>query len=108
MMVLERVQTTQMESDEEDEKAEEDSWKPWLVSLGIDLMARVARHMQPMSPVEKEESHRRDYLLLYYFFRGPIYTRFTKKILDTFCDTFEHRPIMSIVAGKIETAKILT
>ncbi|ORY98829.1 peroxisome membrane protein [Syncephalastrum racemosum] len=106
LLVLQRVQQSQMDSDEEDEKAEEDAWKPWLVSLGIDLMARVARYMQPMSPLEKEESRRRDFLLLYYFFRGPIYTRFTKNILDTFCDTFEHRPIVSIVAAALNDYRV--
>lgn len=60
------------------EKEEEGSWKPWIVSLSLDLMASVARHMQPMSLLEKEESRRRDYLFFYYLFRGPIYLKFTR------------------------------
>lgn len=64
--------------DESIEKDDEGSWKPWLVSLSIDIMARAARNMQPMSILEKDESKRRDYLFIYYIFRGPVYLKFTR------------------------------
>lgn len=64
--------------DESIEKDDEGSWKPWLVSLSIDIMARAARNMQPMSILEKDESKRRDYLFIYYLFRGPVYLKFTR------------------------------
>lgn len=69
------------EVDDEDESIEKDdegSWKPWLVSLSIDIIARIARNMQPMSSLEKDESKRRDFLFIYYLFRGPIYLKFTR------------------------------
>lgn len=66
------------EDDDEIEKDAEGSWKPWLISLAIDLMARTARYMQPMTGLEKDESRRRDYLLIYYLFRGPIYLKLTR------------------------------
>jgi peroxin-16 len=73
--------SSEIEDDEEDESIEKDdegSWKPWLVSLCIDIIARLARNMQPMSNLERDESKRRDYLFIYYLFRGPIYLKFTR------------------------------
>ncbi|KAI8877453.1 peroxisome membrane protein [Backusella circina FSU 941] len=87
--------------DDEIEKDAEGSWKPWLISLAIDLISRTARYMQPMTGLEKDESRRRDYLFIYYLFRGPIYLKFTRLILDKFCDATEHRPIISIITAAI-------
>ncbi|GAN03153.1 peroxisomal membrane protein PEX16 [Mucor ambiguus] len=89
------------EEDESIEKDDEGSWKPWLVSLSIDIASRIARHMQPLSPLEHEESKRRDYLFIYYLFRGPLYLKFTRLVLDAFCDATEHRPLISIVTAAI-------
>lgn len=69
---------SETDEDEEIEKDDEGSWRPWLVSLSIDLIARIARNMQPMSSLERDESKRRDYLFIYYLFRGPIYLKFTR------------------------------
>ncbi|KAI8146643.1 peroxisomal membrane protein-domain-containing protein [Fennellomyces sp. T-0311] len=82
-------------------KEGEPSWKPWLISLGIDLTIRLAREMQPMTQLEREESRRRDYLLLFYAVREPFYDLFTRPILDLFCDTTEHRPFISVVAAAL-------
>ena len=60
------------------ENEEHNSWKPWLISLGVDLVAKLARELQPMTKLEREESRRRDYLLLFYLFREPCYNFFTK------------------------------
>lgn len=68
----------QSEDEEETEKDDENDWKPWLVSLCIDLLARTARSMQPTSALEQDEYKRRDYLLLYYLLRGPVYNLFTR------------------------------
>ena len=68
----------QSEDEEETEKDDENEWKPWLVSLGIDLLARTARSMQPASSLEQDEYKRRDYLWLYYLLRGPVYNLFTR------------------------------
>jgi peroxin-16 len=117
-----RLKQDKQEDDEEDEsieKEDEGSWKPWLVSLSIDLLSRTARHMQPMSSLERDESKRRDYLFIYYLFRGPIYLKFTRQVqkdrviliplinrydnrilLDKFCNATEHRPLISVITGK--------
>ncbi|KAI8989324.1 peroxisome membrane protein [Pilobolus umbonatus] len=89
------------EEDEIIEKEEENRWKPWMISLCIDLISRSLRSMQPMSNLEKDESRRRDYLLLYYLLKGPIYLRFTRKYIQKFCDTNQHRPVISIIAAAI-------
>lgn len=61
------------------EKEEESiTWKPWLVSLCIDLVSMVASKTQPQSPLESDELKRRNYLLLYYLLRGPMYTKVTR------------------------------
>ncbi|KAG2227546.1 hypothetical protein INT45_002231 [Circinella minor] len=83
------------------ENEEYNNWKPWLISLGIDLAARLARELQPMTRLEREESRRRDYLLLFYLFREPCYNFFTKPIVDMFCDATEHRPLISIFAAAL-------
>jgi peroxin-16 len=71
--------TSEKDDNEESiEKDDEGSWKPWIVSLSIDIIARIARKMQPMSMLERDESKRRDYLFIYYLFRGPIYLKFTR------------------------------
>ncbi|KAI9490205.1 peroxisome membrane protein [Zychaea mexicana] len=82
-------------------ESEQTSWKPWLISLGIDLAARLARELQPQTQLEREESKRRDYLLLFYLFRQPFYDFFTKPIVDYFCDATEHRPMISIFAAAL-------
>jgi peroxin-16 len=74
------MRAKQDNKDESIEKEDEGSWKPWLISLSIDLLSRVARHMQPMASLERDESKRRDYLLIYYLFRGPVYLRFTRQV----------------------------
>ena len=72
------IQESDEEEDESIEKDDEGSWKPWRVSFGIDMAFRVARHMQQMSDLEQDESRRRDYLFIYYLFRGPLYLKFTR------------------------------
>ncbi|KAI8365964.1 peroxisome membrane protein [Radiomyces spectabilis] len=98
---LQREKNAEDEEEECLQTSDTMGWKPWLLSLGMDLLARTARHMQPMTSLEKDESRRRDYLLLYYLLRGPFYLYFTKPLLDTFCSTTEHRPVISIITSAL-------
>lgn len=77
IMIMRLVKSTRPDGMEKDE---ENAWRPWLVSLCIDIMSRIARDMQPMTLVEQEESRRRDYLWLYYLLRGPIYSKLTRQV----------------------------
>ncbi|KAL0145618.1 peroxisome membrane protein [Mucor lusitanicus] len=100
-LIRSEMEESDEEEDESIEKDDEGSWKPWLVSLSIDIASRIARNMQPMSPLEREESKRRDYLFIYYLFRGPLYLKFTRLVLDAFCDATEHRPLISVITAAI-------
>ncbi|ORZ19657.1 peroxisome membrane protein [Absidia repens] len=93
----------QVQDDEECsiEKDDENYWLPWLMSLSVDVLAAILRFTQNLSPLESEESKRRNYLLLFYFLRGPVYSMFTKRGLDVFCNATEHRPLISIVTTAI-------
>ncbi|CAO3648174.1 unnamed protein product [Cunninghamella blakesleeana] len=93
------------EDNEIDEKEEENYWQPWTISFIIDLSAFIMRSISLDGPLEKEEHKRRFYLLLYYFFRGPLYSRFTSKLLDWVCDATEHRPLISILTTAINDYK---
>lgn len=66
------------EDETQTEKDQENYWQPWAVSIVVDFVAMVLRYTQNMSPLEKEEAKRRDYLLLFYFLRGPMYSLFTR------------------------------
>ncbi|KAI8329452.1 peroxisome membrane protein [Chlamydoabsidia padenii] len=83
------------------EKDEENYWQPWLTSLAVDVLALILRLTQKMSSLEKEESKRRNYLLLFYLLRGPVYSAFIRKLLDRICNSTEHRPLISIVTTAV-------
>ncbi|KAG1528094.1 hypothetical protein G6F47_000533 [Rhizopus delemar] len=100
-MVFLQQREIHFEKDNCSEKEEESvTWKPWLVSLCIDLISMVASRMQPQSSLESDELKRRHYLLLYYLLRGPMYTKVTRLLLDNLCDATEHKPIISIITGE--------
>ncbi|CAO3633777.1 unnamed protein product [Cunninghamella echinulata] len=65
----------------------------------------VLRSISLDGPLEKEEHKRRLYLLLYYFFRGPLYSQYTSKLLEWICDATEHRPLISILTTAINDYK---
>ncbi|KAI8084450.1 peroxisome membrane protein [Halteromyces radiatus] len=83
------------------EKDDENYWQPWIISFSMDILAMILRYTQNMSPLEKEESKRRNYLLFFYLLRGPLYSKFTRHILDTLCNATEHKPLVSIITTAI-------
>jgi peroxin-16 len=64
------------------------SWRPWLLSIFIELSTRVLRNYfykkntpggyRLLSTLEKEENKRRFRLLFFYILRGPFYEKFTR------------------------------
>jgi len=56
------------------------SWKPWFVSLAMDLVQLQLRGT-PNSTQDQEEVTRRRSSLMYYLLRDPIYDKFTKPLL---------------------------
>ncbi|KAI8063866.1 peroxisome membrane protein [Gongronella butleri] len=98
---LRRTDGDNDDDDDMDEKDEENHWQPWLVSLGMDVVASLLRQAQPMTPLEHEEAHRRNYLFLFYLLRGPVYSLWARPFLDWLADTTEHRPLISILTTAI-------
>ncbi|KAG0169333.1 Peroxisomal membrane protein pex16 [Apophysomyces sp. BC1034] len=97
-VVMMMMESKQKRSEEESGANE---WKPWFLSLGIDVLSRTAAKSQSTSLLEKDEIKRRDYLFLYHLLRGPMFTKFTKPWLENFCTTTEHRPLISIIAAAL-------
>ncbi|XP_046394019.1 peroxisomal membrane protein PEX16 [Ischnura elegans] len=63
---------------------EEKPWRPWLLSLGLDLMSLKLNHMgrsPNMSREERKELSRRSIALVLYLLRSPYYERVSAKPL---------------------------
>ncbi|KAI9488907.1 peroxisome membrane protein [Zychaea mexicana] len=85
------------------------SWKPWLLSLAVELLSQAMVRQafeQPhggrskMMPLEKQEYARRLQLLWLNLLRGAFYMRITRPRLERFCNSVENKPVLSIAAGK--------
>ncbi|XP_077570176.1 peroxisomal biogenesis factor 16 isoform X2 [Stigmatopora nigra] len=76
------------------------SWKPWLVSAGLELSSFAVLHERKFeNRWEKEEMKRRNFLLLYYLVRSPFYDRYSeKKILFLLRLLTNHVPGIGLVA----------
>ncbi|CDS06887.1 hypothetical protein LRAMOSA09411 [Lichtheimia ramosa] len=84
------------------------SWKPWLLSLAIEVMSQtmVRQAFEPphggrsnMMPLEKQEYARRLKLLWLNLLRGAFYIRITRPRLERFCNSVENKPVLSLVSG---------
>ncbi|KAH3883177.1 peroxisomal membrane protein PEX16-like [Dreissena polymorpha] len=59
-----------------------DSWKPWLVALGLDMTSqKLYGDLKDLNPREQQEVKRRNMMLLYYLMRSPFYCNYTKSRL---------------------------
>ncbi|KAI8060475.1 peroxisome membrane protein [Gongronella butleri] len=83
------------------------AWKPWFVSLAIDVIANYAIYRgyqapdgrSMMMPLEKAEYHRRLRLLALYIIKGAFYIDYTRPKLERFCNKLENKPILKMGAG---------
>ncbi|KAI7861039.1 peroxisome membrane protein [Circinella umbellata] len=84
------------------------SWKPWLLSLAMELLSQAMVRQsfeQPhggrskMMPLEKQEYARRLKLLWLNLLRGAFYIRVTRPRLERFCNSVENKPVLSLVGG---------
>jgi len=85
------------------------SYRPYVLSLVLDLLARQLRTYHFSSPcdrsqttytqLEKDETSRRTWLLLYYILRGPFYQQYTKPRLDAFCANTERKFLIGFFAN---------
>ncbi len=84
-------------------------WKPWIVSLLIDIIISNTKSSSSASPLidtysylEQEEKRRRNWMLVYYMLREPFYSEYSKPILQDLCGGMRRVPIVSIVSGVLQ------
>ncbi|PVG03432.1 peroxisome membrane protein [Serendipita vermifera] len=80
---------------------------PLAVSLLLSLLSRQLRRDPPVSPsstnsLERQEYARRDRELLWYLFRGELWSEWTRPKLENICHTLEGKPVLSLIAGVIQ------
>ncbi|KAF8585528.1 peroxisomal membrane protein PEX16 [Ramaria rubella] len=77
-----------------------DSARPLVLSLAVDLSSRYLRRMPPpSSTLERAEYARRDRDLLWYFFRGPIWSSYTRPKLVAFADKTAAAPVLGLLSA---------
>ncbi|XP_077375397.1 peroxisomal biogenesis factor 16 [Festucalex cinctus] len=76
------------------------SWKPWLISAGLELSSFAVLHQRIFdNRWEQEEMRRRTFLLLYYLVRSPFYDRYSQeKILFLLQLLANHVPGIGFIA----------
>lgn len=86
------------------------SWRPWFVSLFIDLVGMSSstissiadkdRKLQLSEP-DKDELRRRKMLLALYLMRDPCFGKYTRQRLESTEKTLEHIPIVGFLTAKL-------
>ncbi|KAJ1835533.1 hypothetical protein LPJ63_001013 [Coemansia sp. RSA 2711] len=85
-------------------------WRPWALSLLIELasrqMIRTDLHSGkddvPEHTLEKEELSRRKWLFLYYLLRSPFFDRFTESRLTRLAEWCNNKPLLSLLGSLIQ------
>jgi peroxin-16 len=85
------------------------SWKPWLITILMDLMSRLMSNSNVKSTggfdkltiLEKEERRRRLWLFGYYLLKNPFYEVFTKYRLLQFIDSTRDRAILGFFSNML-------
>ena len=82
----------------------ENSWKPWLFSLAVDLSClHKLQSKAALSKCEKDELLRRKATLLIYLLRSPFYDVYSKsKILSLLDDLARWIPGLQLVSGPLK------
>ncbi|RKP07485.1 peroxisome membrane protein, partial [Thamnocephalis sphaerospora] len=80
------------------------AWRPWLLSLALELLARAASTAQrdgrsASTELEKSELSRRRRLLFLYLLRSPFYYTYTKGRLDGIRRWLSSKPLLSLIGG---------
>ncbi|XP_067000781.2 peroxisomal membrane protein PEX16 [Anabrus simplex] len=76
------------------------AWKPWLVSLGVDLLSLhlYSKESTKLTRLQRLELSRRSVALLLYLLRSPYYDRYTRDRLQTFLRVMaKNVPLVGIV-----------
>ncbi|KAI9297957.1 peroxisome membrane protein [Neoconidiobolus thromboides FSU 785] len=86
------------------------SWKPWLLSLGLEIISFQLKEQynkdvigeEDLSSLEIEERKRRKYALLYYLLKSPFFALYTKIFMLKFSDFASNRFLISFFAGMLK------
>ncbi|KAJ1819176.1 hypothetical protein LPJ56_001643 [Coemansia sp. RSA 2599] len=87
-------------------------WRPWALSLLIELVSRQMIRTDLHSDrrestsakhtVESDELSRRKWLLLYYILRSPFFDRFTESRLTRIAEWCNNKPLLSLLGSLIQ------
>ncbi|KAJ2852255.1 hypothetical protein IWW36_000397 [Coemansia brasiliensis] len=84
-------------------------WRPWALSLLIELVSRQmvrtdlhAGKDTEEHTLEREELSRRKWLFLYYLLRSPFYDRFTESRLSGIAEWCNNKPLLSLLGSLIQ------
>ncbi|KAJ2455263.1 hypothetical protein EV183_000998 [Coemansia sp. RSA 2336] len=84
-------------------------WRPWALSLLIELVSRQmvrtdlhAGKDAEEHTLEREELSRRKWLFLYYLLRSPFYDRFTESRLSGIAEWCNRKPLLSLLGSLIQ------
>ena len=80
---------------------------PLAISIFLSMVSRYLRRQPPASPstsnsLERLEYARRDRELLWYLFRGELWTGWTRLKLDSLSRSLEGKPLLGLFAGIIQ------
>ncbi|KAH3764476.1 peroxin-16 [Pelomyxa schiedti] len=85
-------------------KWREHSWKPWLISLGVDLISVQLATSSTLSPEEKEEYTRRSWLWIQYLLRSPAYDTLGRVMNSSgVYDRLHDIPVVSFLTDLVRT-----
>lgn len=88
-------------------KCEKSSWKPWLISIGLELFSLLPSNgwifeTPDLSLLEADEIKRRQRLLLFYLLKSPFYQNYSKSVIDGVVKSTETTPLISIFSSMIK------
>ena len=86
------------------QKYHKKSWKPFLISLSMEvssLVISLLHRRQKLTKLENEELTKRFNMLWFYLLRNPLYDRFTKDKINKLCISASKKPIIFLFSNLI-------
>ncbi|XP_052797370.1 peroxisomal membrane protein PEX16-like [Mya arenaria] len=77
----------------------QDSWKPWLLAVGMDMTSqKLFGENKDLNIRERAEVKRRNLMLLYYLMRSPFYDQYTKtRLMTVFRFIAQYVPLTGLI-----------
>lgn len=88
-------------------KCDKNSWKPWLISIGLEMLALLPSNgwiseAPELSLLEADEIKRRQRYLFFYLLKSPFYQNYSKSVIDNVVKSTETTPLISIFSSMIK------